>query len=163
MMNRYSPAASTWEVSATMALDNKGSWIHIAEYEKLQAEIEQLRLRLKPSIDYTDGIPTGYGEDEIDRQQAEIERLREKANIDDNLLYAETEKVYLAEKEIERLRSGVRCPHCDELRLELGEARNEIKQLRELLREGMTMPIRSRVVPHSQNWEKRVNKALGDE
>ena len=34
----------------------------------------------------------------------EIERLREKSEKDDRLIYAETEKTYLAEKEIERLR-----------------------------------------------------------
>ena len=39
--------------------------------------------------------------------EQEIERLREKSEKDDRLIYAETEKTYLAEKEIERLRAEV--------------------------------------------------------
>ena len=41
----------------------------------------------------------------IEKQANEIERLREKSEKDDRLIYAETEKVWLAKKEIERLRA----------------------------------------------------------
>jgi hypothetical protein len=77
--------------------------------QERDTEIERLRSRLAISIDYVDGIPTGYGEDEIDRQQAEIERLRGEL-IKERLLVRHIDQVDAAlaanlGQEIKRLRS----------------------------------------------------------
>ena len=45
---------------------------------KLKEVIRTMRDRLGVSVDYVDQIPTGIGEDEIDRLNAEIARLREE-------------------------------------------------------------------------------------
>jgi hypothetical protein len=66
----------------------------------MKAEIERLlaveRMYVKQFLD----------QERVATEQAkEIERLREKSEKDDRLIYAETEKVWLAKKEIERLRA----------------------------------------------------------
>ena len=75
-----------------------------------------------------------YSQDYVDAQQAEIERLREvirltyKTACGRDFEHLELPEAVAAARqadaaEIERLRvyvSGARCPHCDELRLELG-------------------------------------------
>ena len=43
MTNLYSPVVADCEITATMSLDDKGNWVHVAAYKKQQAEIEQLR------------------------------------------------------------------------------------------------------------------------
>lgn len=58
--------------------------------------------------------------------------------------------------DIARLRSGTRCPHCDELRLELGQARRELARLSGLLREGVQYP-------GSTQWLQRAKELVGNE
>jgi uncharacterized protein YdcH (DUF465 family) len=54
--------------------------------EKLEAENERLRNRLKIRIDTVEGLPTGNGEDEIDRLEQENKRLKDKLKRAENAL-----------------------------------------------------------------------------
>ena len=108
----------------------------------------------------------------------EIVRLRQERNdilaakkiifappaIPEGFVIQELQKANAAlHADIARLRSDARCPHCDELRLELERARYELAQLSGLLQEGLSEHVRLHVHPHFPSWEKRVRKALGDE
>lgn len=157
----------------------------------LIAEVERLRSRLKLSIDYADGIPTGYGEDEIDRQQAEIERLHEDREtraaaaklMADHLVEYE-KMVTERDSEIERLRreladlaaGWLRTYEHDTNKLKASLAEKsrdrhsdeaEIERLRGLLREHLSGPTEVMSWRQTHEWHedylKRVRETLGDE
>ncbi len=102
---------------------------------------------------------TSYGElarihEARSREQLEeISRL-EQAMIDQRQAYKD---------DLARLRSGARCPRCDELRLELGEARGEIGRLRlELEREYIEVANRAHCESELQKEIERLGKELAD-
>lgn len=82
-----------------------------ADRDQKETEAQCLRDRLLPYIDYADGVPAGYGEDEIDRQRAEIDRLRQELN---------------------------HCLHLDHHNAIVAKRDAEIVRLRELLRDVLT-------------------------
>jgi DNA repair exonuclease SbcCD ATPase subunit len=144
------------------------------EVERLREELLSRHNELRATAEGIERLREGLDSmiEHNDTQHAEIERLRqEKADIlaakeivfappaiPESFVIQELQKANVAlHADLARLRSGVRCPHCDKLRLELGQARRELAQLSGLLRETLDSECQF------PDWFiKRVREALGE-